>query len=434
MNMFWPLAIALSVLALLFIVPPLLSKASSRGGDDDDRLAGAVLREQLVELEADLRTGALAPDAYAAAHSDAERALLDSVAKPSASRPREARSGRWVVLLLIPLVPLLAMGVYQQLGVGPQLEQQLQVQSTLPGAADAAPEHSMQAMVAKLAERVNSQPDNVQGWLLLARSYAMLRQFDKALEALQHARALTGDMPDLLVEMADLHVANQQGEFTDEVRQLLAQALAQQPDNVKGLWLMGHWQYRQGELRQAVQTWQKVAQHLPADGPEARALADDIRLAQNQLGDGTAPDQVAVDPISTDRASTDRAIGESVATAKGTAARGVQVRVSLDPAIADKAAPTDTLFIFARAPEGSRMPLAIVRKQVRDLPLSLTLDDSMAMLPTRLLSQFKEIAVGARISKSGAATPAPGDLEVIAEAVRADRREPVELRIDSVLN
>ncbi len=423
MSMFWLLAIAMSALALVFILPPLLSN-KHRFTPDRDRLNTAVIREQLAELDSDLQLGKLGQDAYAAARGDLERELLDSVDTGGDGNAGTTQSGRWAIALLAPMIPLLAVFIYQQLGAGPLLDQMASGQGVAQGGNTQPSDHAMQEMIGKLAERMREQPDNLEGWLLLARSYASVSRFDDALAALGQARRLAGDEPDLLIDTADMMIAANRGEFTDEVGQLLTTALEKQPGDLKGLWLMGHWHYRRGNLQQAIQNWQQVEQQLPPGDPDAQAIGDQIRHAKRQLGD--SPEMVVADSAPAQAA-------QSAAPA-GTAGAGLQVKVSLDPALAGQAAPTDTVFIFARAAQGPRMPLAIVRKQVRDLPVSVTLDDSMAMTPAMVLSNFELVAVGARVSKSGQANPAPGDLEAIAEGVRSNSTEPVELNISTVLN
>jgi cytochrome c-type biogenesis protein CcmH len=117
---------------------------------------------------------------------------------------------------------------------------------------------------------------------------------------------------------------------------------------------------------------------------------------------------------------------------KATGGAVVRGTVSLSPAVSAKVDQGDTVFIFARPAEGSRMPLALVRKQVKDLPVTFTLDDSMAMSPQAKLSNYPEVIVGARISKSGGATPQSGDIEGLSGKIRTGGA-PVKLVIDRVL-
>ncbi len=203
------------------------------------------------------------------------------------------------------------------------------------------------------------------------------------------------------------------GRFSDRAGALLLKALDSEPDNLKALWLAGHWKYQQGEYADAVQYWQRVEQQLPPDGTDAQVIAQQIRQAHARL----SPDEQAGLP---------QPVPDVAAAGKA-----LTVNVMLDPQLAADAAGEDTVFIFARAVEGPRMPLAILRKQVRDLPVTVTLDDSTAMSPAMKLSNFDQVAVGARISKSGNAMPQSGDLQGMLSPVAPGSEQPIDLQIDS---
>lgn len=392
MTSFWLPAAAMAALALAFIVLPLLR---NRRPDDinRDRLNVAVIREQLAELKADVDVGKLDPEAYEAARHDLERELLDDVDSEEQAVEIPHRSGRWMLAILLPAIPLLAVLLYQQLGTGDFSARASQAGAPPGGSTGGAPEdHNLNRMLEQLAQRLREEPDHPEGWILLGRSYASMRRYNDAVAAYEQARKYGGDTPELLIDFADTLIAADGGKFSEAVGAMLEQALKQQPDNAKGLWLIGHWYYQQGNFSGALDSWQRVATQLPPGSENAIVLQQQIELTRAKLGDaaptGTAP-----------------------ATDTGTGKASIQVTVSLDPALRDSTAPDDTLFIFARAVSGPRMPLAIVRKQVRDLPVTVTLDDSMAMSPAMVLSRFPQVSVGARISKTGQALPTPGDLQ-----------------------
>ncbi|MDH3871717.1 MAG: c-type cytochrome biogenesis protein CcmI, partial [Gammaproteobacteria bacterium] len=259
--------------------------------------------------------------------------------------------------------------------------------------------------------------DNAEGWVMLARSYTSLERFPDAAEAYAKAHGLVGDKPDLLADYADALVMANGQEFTDQAGTLLLKALEAEPGNVKALWLTGHWKNQQGDYAGAIRYWQRAAGQLPPGGEDAVVIAQQIRQARERLAPGEVVEELPVQAASdTPVASADKAIS---------------VSVSLDPEVAAGAAAGDTVFIFARAVSGPRMPLAIVRKQVSDLPVNVTLDDSTAMAPSMKLSNFDEVAVGARVSKSGTAMPQSGDLQGLVAPVKPGSGEPIELAIDS---
>jgi cytochrome c-type biogenesis protein CcmH len=415
MSTFWILAAGMLLAALLFALVPLLRKRHG-ANIDQDQLNTAVVKEQLRELQADLDSGKLDQASYTAAKTDLERELLDQLEAGTGSTPAAPRDGRWAVGLLGLLIPAMAILLYLQLGTVDFRERQ----ELTAGAPTASAEgHPLAAMVSQLEQRMREDPDQLEGWLLLARSYAALNQFGNAVDAFTQARRIAGDQPELLIDTADMLVMANGGQFTDQVGGLLEKALAVQPDNAKGLWLKGHWKYRNNDIRAAIDNWKKAAAQLPPNSENAAAINQQIRQAQNALGMPETEVLAAAPAADT---------GDLESTG-GT----IQVTVKLDRALADKAAPGDTVFIFARAVQGPRMPLAIVRKQVADLPVSVTLDDSLAMSPAMVLSNFDEVAVGARVSKSGNAMPQSGDLQGMTSPVQIRQGEPVEVLIDQAV-
>jgi len=248
---------------------------------------------------------------------------------------------------------------------------------------------------------------------MLARSYSTLQRFGDAAAAYEKAHRLVGDHADLLANYADALVMANDREFNDQAGNLLLKALELEPDHVKALWLAGHWKNRQGEYADAVRYWQRAAGQLPPDGKDAQVIAQQIRQARERL----APGEVVEAPIPPQQTAA--------------AEKAITVSVTLDPQVAAGAAPEDTVFIFARAVSGPRMPLAIERRQVSDLPVMITLDDSTAMMPSMKLSNFDAVAVGARVSKSGTAMPQSGDLQGLVEPIAPDSGQLIELTIDS---
>jgi cytochrome c-type biogenesis protein CcmH len=424
MTVFWSLAAIMVMAALLFTLPPMLRNRES-STVTGDALNTEVIKSQLAELEADLEAGKLDRTQYAAARSDLERELLYDLAAPGDTPAHNApvRSGRWATLLLIPAIPVCAVLLYQQLGSGELIEvlQQAKVAQPKPATPQNPAAHSIDEMVARLAERLRAEPDDMQGWAMLAKSYTIMKRFDAASDAYANVVRLGGETPTLLTDYADAMVMAEGGNFSDEAGALLLRALEQDPDNLKGLWLAGHWKYRNQEFAEALTYWQQVAQQVPADSEDGKVIAQQIGQAQAQLGiTATAPPPAAA-TATTVASTADNATGGAT----------LSVQVALDPALQDAATAEDTVFIFARATQGPRMPLAIVRKQVKDLPVTVNLDDSMAMSPAMVLSKFEQVLVGARVSKSGNAMASSGDLEGSVSPVATGSTQTVEITIDS---
>jgi cytochrome c-type biogenesis protein CcmH len=353
----------------------------------------SALRKQLQQL-AELHTsGALADDAYQESRAKLERRLVDAVmsAPGAATEAPSARVPGKLLSLLAVVVVMMAAAGYWWTGSPERLTDA--VPAGEGASAPAGQPHAMgfeqiAAMADKLAERLKTQPDDAEGWAMLARSYKVLGRNPEAVEAYQIAVALQADDAGLLADYADALATQNQMRLSGEPARLIARALKLEPDNLKALALAGTEAFERKDYAVAVKHWDRAVQVGPADSAlvqQARSSAAEAR----ELGRLPAP---APAPLA------------------ATTSASVSGSVLLAPALAKQVSPGDTLFVFARAAEGGAMPLAVLRKQVKDLPLDFKLDDSLAMAPTAKLSGASKVIVSARISKSGDAIPKAGDL------------------------
>ena len=416
MTVFWSLAVVMSLLALLFVVIPVMRK---QAGDDvdQDALNAEVTRTRLAELDQDLNSGRLEQDQYEAARADLERELLADVGG-TVAQARPVRSGRWGALLVAVAVPASAALLYNTIGT----QEIIDLLAEHPAArqsqhAGAPGQPSVEEMVAVLIERMQSNPDDLKGWSILARSLYVMNRYAEAVPAYRNVLRLGGgNDAGTLADFADALVATNNGQFTEESGNLLLKALELDPNHVKALWLAGHWQVEAGDNARALSYWEQAASLMPP-------TTEDYRIINQQIRDIRARAELP---------ASEPAVAEARATAETAAGTGLSVTVKLDPALRERAAPNDTVFIFARAADGPRMPLAIVRKQVRELPVTVTLDDSMAMAPGMVMSNFAKLTVGARISKSGNAMPQSGDLQGMKSPVQLAQMERVDILIDTI--
>ena len=257
-----------------------------------------------------------------------------------------------------------------------------------------------------MEQRTKDKPEDAVAWTMLGRAYGMLQRYPEADKAYRRALALTSNDANLLASLADV-VAVQQGlNAAGEPTRLVEQALRIDPNNLKALALAGSAAFERKDFTQAIALWARAREIAPAGSEFMTQLDASMAMAKEALAQSAAP-------------------------VAGAAAQAVRGRVSLAPKLAAKAAPEDTVFIFARAAEGPRMPLAIIKRKVSDLPISFSLDDSMAMSPQMKLSSFASVVVGVRVSKSGQATPQSGDL-IGQSAPVALGAKPIELLIDGV--
>ncbi|GAB3538290.1 c-type cytochrome biogenesis protein CcmI [Noviherbaspirillum agri] len=397
MTLFFIGAVLLMATALAFVLPPLLRKEQDAGAHlHRDQLNLAVLRDQLRELDADLEAGVIEKAAYESARHELERRVAEEV-KPEAALPASAGSRKSAIAVGV-LVPLLAMVVYAAVGSPAGLDPAQQVASE-ENSHEVTPEQ-IEGMVAELARRMANDPDNAEGWQMLARSYNALGRFAEASDAYAKLVKLMPDNADVYADYADSLAMAQNRTLQGEPEKLIERALEIDPKNVKALALHASAAYERKDYASAAQRWQKIMPLVPPDSDMARAIASNVAEMQSLMGQAPA-EQVPQ------------------AASQQAAASGKQVAgtVDIDPALRAQAADTDTVFIFARPAEGPRVPLAVIRKQVKDLPLEFVLDDSMSMTPEAKLSGAPKVVVGARISKTGSATPAAGDLEGMTEPV-----------------
>ena len=271
---------------------------------------------------------------------------------------------------------------------------------------------------------------------MLARSYTVLGRYAEAVPAYARATELQPQSASLLADYADTVAATKRTANNPESIALIERALAIDPGHPKALALAGTVDYDRGDYARAISRWQAILERIPAESEFGQQIAGSIADARARLGTAAAPAPPSpaaapARPGPTATASSPAGAGPAPATAS-LAAPGVSGTVTLDPALAAKAAPGDTVFVFARAAGGGRMPLAVQRARVADLPLRFKLDDSMAMAPGMTVSSAKQVVVAARISKSGQATPSAGDLSGESAPVATDATG-VAVRIDRVV-
>jgi cytochrome c-type biogenesis protein CcmH len=276
------------------------------------------------------------------------------------------------------------------------------------------------SMVDKLAQRLKTRPDDAEGWVLLARSYQSLERFSDAADAYAHADTLVPNNPALLADYADALAMAQGRKLAGQPAALAARALAIDPNHKKALALAATAALEARDVDAALAYWRRLLAQFPEGSDDAKqvtAIVAEIESAKNGL---KAPPPAAQEQPRSPAATV---------PAAGAAIAG---RVDISPALASKVALTDTVFIFARALEGSRMPLAVLRIPARELPKDFRLDDSMGMASGIKLSAAPAVIVEARISKSGNALPQAGDLSGKSGPVKPGASD-IKITIDQVV-
>jgi cytochrome c-type biogenesis protein CcmH len=376
----------------------------------------AALRGQLQLLQTRQASGAIGKKEYEQEKARLERALLDLVLAAPASPPIAAavRPPARLVAGLSAAVLVLAVAGYAWTGSPSLITGKVpvaQAESSPHQASGSAEE--FEAAVERLAGKLKEQPDNAEGWVMLARSYLQMGRVAEALPAFEKALALDGNNARLLVDYADALAVKNDRNLEGQPMMLIERALKIEPDNLKGLALAGTAAFNRKDYAGAVRYWEKLAAAAPPESPWREQVKGGIAEARSLGGmapAATAPAPIAAAPVKPAPAATPGAPAAPAAPAVASTGTGVSGTVRLAASVATQAAPNDTVFVLARAAEGPRMPLAIVRTQVKDLPLAFKLDDAMAMSPEMRLSKFPKIVIDARVSKSGQAQPGPGDL------------------------
>lgn len=389
MTAFVLIAAGLLVLALWPLLAVLLRAPPRQARAPVQQAHLQLLQAERVQLDADLKAGVLRPEEHAQAVGElAHRVLQETAAAEPVAQTAHRMLTAGVMLLAVPAV---AVGFYGSLG-SPDLVRFGSGDRTPEAVTASDVESMLRQMAAGLAERTAKGDDPVQtaeAWALMARTQMGLQRFAEAADSLDRALMLQPDRPDWLADRADLLMLLQAPGAHSTAQQLVQRALRLDPGHPKALALAGGTAYEQGRYADAERLWQRALLKAPAGGSFAQGLNDSISSAR--AAQGLAAPKPAVAGVT------------------GTAPTGVGGRVELGAEATAQLQPGDTLFVVARAPQGPRLPLAVLRLPATAGPIDFALDDRHAMSPEHKLSQQREVVVEARLSRSGQAMPQPGD-------------------------
>ena len=402
------LAAAVLVAATLLLLLRPWRKAPKADAATTREINAGVYRDQLLELDRDLTAGTLSPTDHEQARAELQRRLLDDAAL--AETPAAAPFGmRRTALALVLVLPLATAGLYTWLGSPAALDAR---------ATRSVTQQDVEKMVSDLADRVAKNPSDTKGWIVLARSYRAMNRLPQSEDAFNHIGDTLYQDATLLAEYADVLATRAMGNFNGKPMEMVTRALQIDPEHPMALSLAATAAYNRSDFAQAVVHWEHLLRIVPAESDDAKWLSEAVAKTRAQMGSPAASQAVVA---AADKKTANASVG----------GMSISGRVSLAPALASKVAPTDTVFIFARAPQGPRMPLAVQRVHVSDLPFDFKLDDSMAMSPEFKISGAAEVRIEARISKNGSATPGPGDLIGVGPVVKPGTSK-VTLQIDQV--
>jgi cytochrome c-type biogenesis protein CcmH len=408
------IAAVLIAVALAWLLPPFLRGSTGVQTRDRVQMNLGLLRDQLAELDADHARGAISAEQYVETKAELERRVLEEAETETGAAARSQQGSRLTGALVAAAVPVAAVVLYLSLGDPGALNAKLA--ATLGDETKQPTGQQIEDMVTRLAQRLEKQPDNADGWAMLARSYYVLQRYPEAVRAYERLLKLAPQEPSVLADYADALAMRDGRKISGRPLELVHEALKLDPNQPKALAMAGTEAFDRKDFRGAVDYWERLRGLVPADSEIGQNIAGSIAEARARggLGGDASP------PVA------------QAAPAAPSPSAKVQGTVRLAPALNARTAPTDTVFVFARASEGPRMPLAVVKLQAKDLPAKFVLDDSMAMAPQLRLSNFKSVLVSARVSKSGNAVPSSGDLEGQGVAVTLGANDVV-VTIDRVV-
>jgi len=407
--MFWLIASAMTLCVIGLLVWPLLKRTTAVSGDErDNRLA--VYRQQFAELEQDQKNGVLTDELYQQARHELERRLLDETGSADTA-PTAARwqvNSRLVAVVVAIIVPLTSVALYWTFGNPLAITHPSASAFLAQGNSDSdrMSAEGIESLLERLKKKLEQNPNDGAGWILLARSYVSMARYSEAVAIYEKAVSLIPDDAQLLADYADALGVVQGRTLEGKPELLIQQALKRDPQNVKALMMVGTVAFDRKQYGDAARYWVQARANLPPDAePEVlQELASAIEEAKGLAGEKGPTATATVTP-----AGSAKPAGQSLAIG-GT--------VTLAPHLASKGSPTDTLFVFAKAVEGPPMPVSIVRVMKKDLPFTFRLDDSTSPMPARKLSDAGTVVIVARLSKSGEAMPKSGDLQGMSQPVK----------------
>ncbi|OWG37401.1 c-type cytochrome biogenesis protein CcmI [Stutzerimonas stutzeri] len=401
MTDFWIAASALLLVALAFLLLPILRGRRAQAEEDRTALNVALYEERLAELTAQHAAGTLSDAQLEAGRADAARELLEDT--ENSDSPKIAKLGRSVPLIAAVLVPLVGYGLYMHWGASDKVQMARQF-SEQP--------RTVGEMTAHLEQAVKDQPDSAEAWYFLGRTYMNQERPADAAKAFARVVELAGRQPELLGQWAQAQYFAGDRQWSEQLQALTDEALQADPQELTSLGLLGIAAYEEGRYQDAVRFWEQLVAALPENDPSREAIRGGIERARQQVDGGSGNAEA----------------GEAPAAAS-TQAAALQIQVQLDPKVAETVSPEDSVFVFARAVNGPPVPLAAKRLTVGDLPATVTLSDADAMVPSLKISSVEQVTVMARVSRTGDATKGEWMGQSEALETRGDKNA-VQLTID----
>ena len=408
MILFWSIASSFLLISIIVIIRTLFrnndAKYSNKATHDQK------LREIYIDIENKLISESEAKDAIIELKKLIQKDSENIDFTNSKLRNLKIRSKKIISILIFILVPVFVLTIYSYIGSSNSIE----LLATNTSSQELSNDNlvSVEEMLKGVERSLIDDPDNSNDWLMLGNSYVVLKRFTDAVRAYENLYRLNGDDPSLLFRYADVLAMANSGIFKGKPTELVKKGLQLDPENTMGLWLAGLAEYEEGRINKAIDYWQRVLPKLEKGSDEEKNIKKYIEFAAKE--NNISLDNSAVEKTNLSEYSIK-----------------LNIELSSEFSAVDI---NNTVFIYAKPVNSNiKMPIVVLRKKVSDLPLELSLDDSMSMLPNNKLSGYESVIVLARISKTGNAKSEKGDLIGVSNPISTRSKETIKIIINSIV-
>ena len=414
MTLFLLSASSLLLISIIVIIRTLMNKNNEKINSNQNSIDiyNQKLKEINFDIENHLITKSEANNAieeleYSLIKDNKNTDILDSKLYFS-----NLESKKTISIILLLVIPVFVISVYSFIGTPNSIEKLVLVSDLKNSKDNSEKLVSVEQMLNRIERRLLDDPNNSDDWLMLANSYVVLKRYPEAIRALENLYRLKGDDPSLLFRYADVLAMANSGIFAGKPSELIKKALQLDPQNTMGLWLAGLVAYEEGEVKKAINYWENVLPKLEIGSEEEKNIRKYIEFAKENNNIS----------IQNNGSITQEKIEYSL-----------KLSIELSPNFTN-INKNKAVFIYAKPINSpNNMPIIVLRKTVADLPLLVEMNDSMSMLPSNKLSDYKSVQVLARISNSGNAKSEKGDLIGIVESMSTTSKNITKLIINTTL-